>query len=185
MAERLKQTACPHCKMVGTLIRHGFLYGFDDRSPPRRTLPPAASFAATATHGPAAAGPSASGLPTRSDGSVSAPAPSGSSSKAPPRPASPPLFTPSAVSATAPGTASGNASTWARAKSARHCWAAARRPRCSPSTGPRPTPSLISTLPFPTPTVPSPTSSMRSGPSSCEPVHCPVLPVARSRSRIA
>jgi hypothetical protein len=38
IAERLKQTACPHCKMVGALIRHGFLYGFDDRSPPRRTL---------------------------------------------------------------------------------------------------------------------------------------------------
>jgi hypothetical protein len=38
IAERLKQTACPHCKRVGTLIRHGFLYGFDDQSPPRRTL---------------------------------------------------------------------------------------------------------------------------------------------------
>lgn len=38
IAERLKQTACPHCKRVGMLIRHGFLYGFDDSSPPRRTL---------------------------------------------------------------------------------------------------------------------------------------------------
>ena len=38
LAERLKQTACPHCKVVGTLIRHGFLYGFDDSSPQRRTL---------------------------------------------------------------------------------------------------------------------------------------------------
>lgn len=38
IAQRLKQTACPHCKMVGTLIRHGFLYGFDDQSPPRKTL---------------------------------------------------------------------------------------------------------------------------------------------------
>lgn len=38
IAERLKQTACPYCKMVGMLIRHGFLYGFDDSSPPRRTL---------------------------------------------------------------------------------------------------------------------------------------------------
>ena len=38
IAERLKQTACPHCKMVGTLIRHGFLYGFDDSSPQRKTL---------------------------------------------------------------------------------------------------------------------------------------------------
>jgi hypothetical protein len=38
IAERLKQTPCPHCKVVGTLIRHGFLYGFDDTSPRRRTL---------------------------------------------------------------------------------------------------------------------------------------------------
>ena len=28
-AEGLKQTPCPHCKSVGVLIRHGFLYGFD------------------------------------------------------------------------------------------------------------------------------------------------------------
>jgi hypothetical protein len=27
MAQRLKQTPCPHCKVVGTLIRHGCLYG--------------------------------------------------------------------------------------------------------------------------------------------------------------
>jgi hypothetical protein len=38
IAERLKQTPCPHCKVVGTLIRHGLLYGFDDTSPRRRTL---------------------------------------------------------------------------------------------------------------------------------------------------
>jgi hypothetical protein len=38
IAERLKQTPCPHCKRVGTLIRHGFLYGFDDRSPQRKTV---------------------------------------------------------------------------------------------------------------------------------------------------
>jgi hypothetical protein len=37
IAERLKQTPCPHCKVIGTLIRHGFLYGFDDGSP-RKTL---------------------------------------------------------------------------------------------------------------------------------------------------
>jgi len=30
IAERLKHTPCPHCKTVGTLIRHGFLRGFDD-----------------------------------------------------------------------------------------------------------------------------------------------------------
>jgi hypothetical protein len=38
MAERLKQTPCPHCKVVGMLIRHGSLRGFDDSSPRRQTL---------------------------------------------------------------------------------------------------------------------------------------------------
>lgn len=38
VAERLKLTPCPHCKVVGMLIRHGFLRGFDDGSPPRVTL---------------------------------------------------------------------------------------------------------------------------------------------------
>jgi hypothetical protein len=37
LAERLKQTPCPHCKVVGTLIQHGSLYGFDDSSPQRKT----------------------------------------------------------------------------------------------------------------------------------------------------
>ncbi len=38
LAERLKHTPCPHCKVVGTLIRHGFLYGFDEASPQRQTV---------------------------------------------------------------------------------------------------------------------------------------------------
>ena len=38
IAERLKQTPCPHCKVVGALIRHGFLYGFDESSPQRKTV---------------------------------------------------------------------------------------------------------------------------------------------------
>ena len=38
IAEQLKQNACPHCKVVGTLIRHGCLYGFDESNPQRRTL---------------------------------------------------------------------------------------------------------------------------------------------------
>lgn len=38
IAERLKQTPCPHCRTVGTLIRHGSLHGFDDSSPQRKTL---------------------------------------------------------------------------------------------------------------------------------------------------
>ena len=37
MVERLKLTPCPHCRTVGTLIRHGVLTGFDDSSP-RRTV---------------------------------------------------------------------------------------------------------------------------------------------------
>lgn len=37
IAERLKQTPCPHCKVVGTLIRHGHLYGYDESSPQRKT----------------------------------------------------------------------------------------------------------------------------------------------------
>jgi hypothetical protein len=38
IAERLKQTPCPHCKGFGTLIQHGFLYGFDETSPRRKTI---------------------------------------------------------------------------------------------------------------------------------------------------
>ena len=38
IAERLKQTPCPRCKAVGTMIRHGFLYGFDEKSPRRKTV---------------------------------------------------------------------------------------------------------------------------------------------------
>jgi hypothetical protein len=30
IAERLKVTACPHCHVVGNLIRHGALQGFDE-----------------------------------------------------------------------------------------------------------------------------------------------------------
>lgn len=38
ICEKLKHTPCPHCKAVGMLIRHGFLYGYDDQSPQRKTL---------------------------------------------------------------------------------------------------------------------------------------------------
>src|SRR5271154_998221 len=38
IAERLKQTPCPHCQVVGALIRHGFLRGFDESSPQRKTV---------------------------------------------------------------------------------------------------------------------------------------------------
>jgi hypothetical protein len=38
IAERLKQTPCPHCKVVGALNQHGFLCGFDEGSPQRKTV---------------------------------------------------------------------------------------------------------------------------------------------------
>jgi hypothetical protein len=38
LAERLKLMPCPHCQVVGTLIQHGFLRGFDDSSPQRKTV---------------------------------------------------------------------------------------------------------------------------------------------------
>jgi hypothetical protein len=38
IAERLKQTRCPHCKVLGTLVRHGFLYGRDETSPKKETV---------------------------------------------------------------------------------------------------------------------------------------------------
>ena len=38
LAERLKQTPCPHCKVVGTLIRHGYLRGYDESNPQRKTV---------------------------------------------------------------------------------------------------------------------------------------------------
>ena len=38
LAERLKQTPCPHCKVVGTLIRHGYLRGYDESNPQRKLV---------------------------------------------------------------------------------------------------------------------------------------------------
>jgi hypothetical protein len=38
LVDRLKLTPCPHCRAVGTLIRHGSLTGFDDARPPRKAL---------------------------------------------------------------------------------------------------------------------------------------------------
>jgi hypothetical protein len=38
LAERLKQTPCPYCKVVGTLNRHGYLRGFDEKSPRHQTV---------------------------------------------------------------------------------------------------------------------------------------------------
>lgn len=38
MAERLKQTPCPHCKRVGMLICHGYLRGYDECNFQRTTV---------------------------------------------------------------------------------------------------------------------------------------------------
>ena len=38
LVERLKLTACPFCKTLGSLIRHGFLLGFDESNPQRKTV---------------------------------------------------------------------------------------------------------------------------------------------------
>jgi hypothetical protein len=38
IAQRLKQTPCPHCKVVGALIRHGYLRGYDEGSSRRKTV---------------------------------------------------------------------------------------------------------------------------------------------------
>jgi hypothetical protein len=35
LVERLKQTPCPHCQVVGALIRHGTLCGYDESSSQR------------------------------------------------------------------------------------------------------------------------------------------------------
>jgi hypothetical protein len=38
IAERLKLTPCPHCNVVGTLIRHGLLLGYDENHPRQKTV---------------------------------------------------------------------------------------------------------------------------------------------------
>jgi hypothetical protein len=38
IAQQLKQTPCPHCRVVGMLIRHGYLRGYDETSPRRKTV---------------------------------------------------------------------------------------------------------------------------------------------------
>jgi hypothetical protein len=38
LAERLKQMPCPHCKVVGALIRQGYLRGYDESSSQRKTV---------------------------------------------------------------------------------------------------------------------------------------------------
>ena len=38
ISEKLKLTACPHCKAIGLLVRHGFLRGYDESSPREKTV---------------------------------------------------------------------------------------------------------------------------------------------------
>ena len=37
IVQRLKLTACPHCRAVGTLVRHGYLRGYDGDSQQRKS----------------------------------------------------------------------------------------------------------------------------------------------------
>ena len=67
IVERLKRTARPHRRAVGTLIRHGVLTGFDDSGPGEPSAPGASSVA-TAIADAAADAPSASGSPRKSAG---------------------------------------------------------------------------------------------------------------------
>jgi hypothetical protein len=39
IVERLKLTPCPHCRIVGTLIRHGYLRGYDGDTGERKSRP--------------------------------------------------------------------------------------------------------------------------------------------------
>jgi hypothetical protein len=39
IVERLKLTACPHCRAVGALVRHGYLHGYDGDSGQRKSRP--------------------------------------------------------------------------------------------------------------------------------------------------
>ena len=175
LRERLKQTPCPHCKVVGTLIRHGFLYGFDESNPQRKTVRARRIFCSN-RHARRGCGRTFSvwfadkirrlSLTTGASVAVPPRAPS-------PAASSPPSAPPTAISVTGPGSASGNGSTWAKARSARHCRGAARRPNCRLEPAHRPAArksSPISRPPSPTPTVPSPPSNMRCAPSSCKPV---------------
>ena len=38
ISEKLKVTACPHCKLTGLLVLHGFLRGYDESSPREKTI---------------------------------------------------------------------------------------------------------------------------------------------------
>lgn len=38
ICEQLKATACPHCRVTGLLVLHGFLRGYDESCPREKTL---------------------------------------------------------------------------------------------------------------------------------------------------
>jgi hypothetical protein len=38
ISEKLKGMACPHCKVTGLLVRHGFLRGYDETNPRDKTV---------------------------------------------------------------------------------------------------------------------------------------------------
>ena len=133
IVEQLKLTHCPHCNLVGTLILHGFLYGFDDSSPPAKNSP-CSTYLLQQPKPPHRLRTHLQHLARRqeSDASASPPTPSGPSSNAPsPAPSPPPSATPPAICATEPGNASGNASALAQSYIR-----TALTPRCPPPNPP-------------------------------------------------
>ena len=133
MTERLKLTPCPHCQVVGSLIRHGFLYGFDDTSPRRKTVRARRLFCSNRQARPGC-GRTVSvwcadkirrlSLTTACLWRFLQLAVAGSLRAA--------IRAAAATSVTGPGSASGNASTGAKPSSAPPCRHAARRPPCRP-----------------------------------------------------
>ena len=176
IAERLKQTPCPHCKVVGTLIRHGCLYGFDESSPQRKTVRARRIFCSNRNARPGCGRTFSVWLADKirrlsltTARSVALPP-----TRRRRQHRSPPSAPSTAISATGPGNASGNGSTRAKARSARPCAArcpppelpAASVPSAGGRASPRPSPGRLPRRRLSR----SPPSNMRCRPSSCKPV---------------
>ena len=172
IGERLKQTPCSHCQVVGALNWHGYLRGFDDSNPRRKTIRARRVFCSNRNARPGCGHTFSVWLADKirrlslSTAALWA-------------------FLQCAVAngiGAAIRASDGHLSerTWQR------IWkrfdlgqsqdphgpggAAARRPICRPSTGQQRTSSPISGPPSPTPPVRSPPSNRRCKPSSCKPV---------------
>jgi len=70
MAERLKLIPCPHCKVVGTLNRHGCLYGYDENNRKQKTVRARRVFCSNRNARPGCGRTLSVWAPTKSDGSA-------------------------------------------------------------------------------------------------------------------